>query len=120
MQHKKMCIDRLNSIFDNFNFIYCRAMKMKTVGVKALILKTIINIPNLKLTITVEYQNIKKRLQKVTNQIGQRNFMFLKKSKILFRGHKLLVISTVKKWLECFMKKNLKSQIKQTFLTLKT
>ena len=40
-------------------------------------------------------------------------FLFLKKLKILHDGHMLLVISTVKKLLELFMKKRSKRQIKQ-------
>ena len=40
--------------------------------------------------------------------------LFLKKLKILHHGHMLLVISTVKKLLELFMKKRSKRQIKQS------
>ena len=38
-------------------------------------------------------------------------FSWLKKVKILFHGHTLLMISMVKKLLEHFMKKNYKKQI---------
>ena len=44
-------------------------------------------------------------------QIGLKQFLKLKKLKILFHGHMLLIISMVKKLLEHFMKKNYKKQI---------
>ena len=41
--------------------------------------------------------------------------LWLRKWKILFRGHILLVIERVKKLLKCFTKKNCQKQIKQSF-----
>ena len=41
-------------------------------------------------------------------------FVIKKKLKILYHGHMLLVILTVKKLLERFMKKNCKKQIKKS------
>ena len=48
-------------------------------------------------------------LQKIKLQIDQQHFLFLK---ILDFGHMVLVILTVKKLLERFMKKNYQRQIK--------
>ena len=47
-------------------------------------------------------------------QIGWENIWLLKKSKLLYRRHMLLVISTVKELLEQFMTKSCKRQIKQS------
>ena len=60
--------------------------------------------------ILLEHQNIKMFLQKVTLQIGQKKFLWLKKFKILCCGHMLLVILKAKKNLECFMKNNCKNK----------
>ena len=57
----------------------------------------------------LEYQNIKLFLQNV-----MKKFLWLKKLKILCHGHMLLVILMVKKFLESFMKKNCKKQIKKS------
>ena len=46
-----------------------------------------IKILNLERVILLEYQNIKIVLQKVTLQIGQKKLLWLKKLKILCRGH---------------------------------
>ena len=46
-----------------------------------------IKIRHLKLVILLEYQNIKTFLQKVTFQIGLKNFLWLKKLKILCPEH---------------------------------
>ena len=61
----------------------------------------------------LEYQNTKTFLQKLTLQIGQKKFSWLKEFKILCRGYILLVILTIKKLLQRFMKKNCKKQIKK-------
>ena len=71
-------------------------------------------ILNLKLLVLLEYQNVKTFLQKSMFQIGLKNFLLLKKLKILFGGHMLLVILKVKKLLEHFTKKNFKKQIKKS------
>ena len=59
-------------------------------------------ILNLKLGVLLEYQNRKTFLQKAMSRVG------LKKFKILFRGHMLLVILKENKLLEHFTKKNRK------------
>ena len=58
--------------------------------------------------------NIKFFLQKSMFQIGLKKFLWLKKLKILCRGHMLLVILTEKKPLERFTKKNWEKQIKKS------
>ena len=54
----------------------------------------------------LEHQNVKIFLQKAVFQIGLKTFLGLKKSKILFHGHMLLVILTEKNLFEHFMKNN--------------
>ena len=51
-----------------------------------------IKILNLKLVILLEYQNIKRFLQKAIFQVGLKKFLLLKKLKALCCGHTLLVI----------------------------
>ena len=63
-----------------------------------------------------KYQSMKTNLQKVTVQIGLKNFMLLKKLKILYCGNMLLVISMVKKLWKSFTKKNCKIQIKSNLV----
>ena len=70
-------------------------------------------IINLKLVIQLEYQNIKRFLQKAIFQIDLKKFLLLQKLKILFHGHMLLVILKVKQLLERFAKKNYKKQGKK-------
>ena len=70
-------------------------------------------IINLKLVIQLEYQNIKRFLQKAIFQIDLKKFLLLQKLKILFHGHMLLVILKVKQLLERFTKKNYKKQGKK-------
>ena len=71
--------------------------------------KLMIKTLNLKLVIMLEYQNTKTFLIKDILRIG------LKKLKILFHGHMLLIISMVKKLLKHFMKKNYKKTNQQGF-----
>ena len=59
-------------------------------------------------------QNIKIFFQKATPQVGQKEFLLLKKLKILGRGHLLLVVLKENKLLERFTKKNCKNQIKKS------
>ena len=70
-------------------------------------------IINLKLMIQLEYQNIKRFLQKTIFQIDLKKFLLLQKLKILFHGHMLLVILKVKQLLERFTNKNYKKQGKK-------
>ena len=81
-------------------------MKNET-HILTLVNKLMLKILNLKLVILLEYQNIKRFLQKAMFQIGLK-FLLLQKLKILFRGHMLLVILKVRKLLERFTKKNCK------------
>ena len=64
--------------------------------------------------ISLEYQNIKTFLQKVTPEIGLKKFFSLKKLKHLSPGLTLLIILMEKKLLEHFAKKNCKKQIKKS------
>ena len=61
----------------------------------------------------LEYQNIKTFLHKFTLQIGQKTILWLKKWKILYRGHMLLMILMENKSLERFTKTNCEKQIKK-------
>ena len=116
---KNVYIDKLDDIVNKYNNTYHSTIKMKPVDVKS---KTYIDSSKkindkdlgLKLVILLEYQNIKIFLQKVTLQIGLKKFLWLKKLKILCRGHTLLVILKEKRLLERFMKKNYKRQIKKS------
>ena len=81
-------------------------MKNET-HILTLVNKLMLKILNLKLVILLEYQNMKRFLQKAMFQIGLK-FLLLQKLKILFREHMLLVILKVRKLLERFTKKNCK------------
>ena len=70
-------------------------------------------IINLKLVIQLEYQNIKRFLQKTIFQIDLKKFLLLQKLKLLFHGHMLLVTLKVKQLLERFTKKNYKKRGKK-------
>ena len=54
-------------------------------------------------------------MQEVTLQIGPKKILWLKKLKILFLGHMLLMILTGKKLLELFMKKDCKKTNQKEF-----
>ena len=58
-----------------------------------------------------KYRNI---FPKALFQISLKNILWLKKLKILCRGHMLLVILTEKKFLERFTKKDCTKQIKKS------
>ena len=60
-----------------------------------------------------EYQSTKMFLQKVMFQIVLKALLWLKKLKMLYRGHMLLMILVEKKLFERFMKTNCKKQIKK-------
>ena len=62
-----------------------------------------------------EYQNTKAFLLKAILQIGLKKFLLLKKLKIQYHGHMLLMILMVKKLLEHFMKKNCKTTNQKRF-----
>ena len=115
---KNVHIDKLDDIFNKHNNTCHNTIKMKPVDVKSnthltLVKKLIIKSLNLKLVILLEYQNIKIFLQKVTLQICLKKFLWLKKLKILCRGHKLLMILTGNKLLGRFAKTNSKKKSKR-------
>ena len=101
-----MYIDKLDDIVNEYNITYHRAIKMKTIEGKD---NTYID--------SVEKVNDKDPIFKVGNhvkdlvQIGVKKFLWLKKLKILFQGHMVLMISMVKKLLEHVMINNYKKQI---------
>ena len=112
-------IDKLDDIVNKYNNTYHSTIKIKHSDVKS---NTYIDsskkindkIANLKLVIMLEYQNTKLFLQNITLEVGLKNFLWLKKLKILYGGHMLLMILTEKKLLERFMKKITKKQIKNS------
>ena len=101
---KKCLIDKSDDIVNKYNNTYHRTIKMKPVDVKTN--KYIDKDPEVKVVILLEYQNIKIFLEKVYTPICQWKFLWLKKLKMLFRGHILLMIVTKKKLLELFTRKN--------------
>ena len=112
-------IDKLDDIVNKYNNTYHSTIKIKHSDVKS---NTYIDsskkindkIANLKLVIMLEYQNTKLFLQNITLEVGLKKFLWLKKLKILYGGHMLLMVLTEKKLLERFMKKISKKQIKNS------
>ena len=109
---KNVYIDKLDDIVNKYNNTYRNTIKMKP-HILTLVKNLMIKILNLKLVKLLEYKNTKTFLLKVTLQIGLKKFLWLKMLKILLRGYLLLMISTVKTWLELFTKINCKKQIKK-------
>ena len=68
-----------------------------------------IKILNLKLVIVSEFLNARIFLLKGICQIGQKKYFLLKKLKILYHGHMLLMILMINKLLVLFMKMNYKA-----------
>ena len=62
----------------------------------------------------LEHQNIKIFLKTAMFQTDLKKLLWLKKSKMMFNEHMLLVIWAVRKLLERFTKKNCKRQIKKS------
>ena len=60
--------------------------------------------------ILLEWQNVKIFLQKAMFQVDQKKCLWLRKLKTLCNGHMLLVILTVRKSLDHFIKKNCKKK----------
>ena len=87
-----MYIGKLDDIVNKHSNTYHNSIKVKHVDVKS---KTCIDFglenndkdPKFKLVNMYQYQNMKTFLQKITFQIGLKMFFWLKKLKILFRGH---------------------------------
>ena len=114
---KNVCIDKLDAIENN---TYHSTIKIKPVreNLNKYIdstKKVMIKILNSKLVILLEYQNVKIFLQKVIFQIGLKKFLWLKKLKMLCRGHKLLIVLMKEVLLECFAKTNCQREIKKNF-----
>ena len=119
MISKNVYTDKLDDIVNKYNNTYHSTIKIKPVGVKSnTYIKYIKEINdenlNLKFVILLEYQNIKKILQKAMIQIGLKKFLLLQKLKILLHGYMLLVILKVKKLLKRFTKKNCKKQVNKS------
>ena len=70
-------------------------------------------ILNLKLVIMSEFLSTRIFLLKDMFLIGQKKFLQLKKLKILYHGHMLLMILKMKRLLEVFIKKNCRKLIKK-------
>ena len=116
MTSKNVSFDKLDDIVNKYNNTYHSTIKMKPVDVKwnnYIEYRKEINNKNsrFKIVILLEYQNIKTFLQKDMFQIGLEKFLWLKKLKILCRGHILLVIITGKKLLE--RKRIVKNKLKR-------
>ena len=114
---KNVHIDKLDDIVNKYNNTYYKTIKMKPADVKLSTYidssKEILKVLNLKLVIYLEYQNTKTFLQKAMSQVGLKKYLWLKKLKILFHGHTLLVILKEKKLLERLGKRHFKKQIKE-------
>ena len=112
---KKVYIDKLDDIVNEYNNTYHRKIKMKPIDVKD---NTYINIDKevhdkdskFEVGDQLGHQNTKKNLLKVILQICLKKFLRLNKLKIQFHGLMLLIILMVKKFLEHSMKKNCKRQ----------
>ena len=77
---KDVYVDKLDAMVNTSYNTYHRKIKMKPADVKPSTYidsskKLIIKIPNLKLVILLEYQNIKTLLQKATFQISLKTFL---------------------------------------------
>ena len=116
---KNVYIDKLDDIVNKYNNACHRTIKMKPIDVKDNTyidsIKEVKKILHFKLLIMLEYQNTKTFLLMNMLQICQKKFLWLKKLKIQFHGHMLLMISMVKKLSEHFMKKNNKKSNQQEF-----
>ena len=112
---KNVHINKLDDIMDEYNNTYHRTIEMKPIEVKD---NTYIDFikefndkdPKFKVADHIRISKYKNILLKDILQIGLK-FLWLKKLKIQFDGHTLLMIWMVKKLLEHFMKKNYKKQI---------
>ena len=110
---KNVYIDKLDDIVNVYNNAYHGTIKMKLVDVKD---NAYINFgkefndkePKFKVWDHVRISKCKTLLLNAILQIGQKNFLWLKKTKIQFHGHVSLMILMVKKLLESFIKKNCK------------
>ena len=109
---KNVYIDKLDDIANIYNNTYHRTIKMKPINVKD---NTYINNDKdrkFKVGDHVRISKYKNILLKAILQIGQKKYLLLQKLKIQFHGLMLLMIETVKKLLEHFMKENCKRPIR--------
>ena len=115
---KNVYIDKLDDIVNEYNNTYHTTIKMKPIDIKD---NTYINTskkiynkdPKFKVGDHVRISKYKNIFAKGYMPNWSEEVFVIKKVKILFHGLMLLVISTVKKLLEHFMKKNCKRQIKK-------
>ena len=108
---KKVSIDKLDDIVDEYNNTYHRAIKMKPVDIKDntyIDFKREVNDKDPKFEVgdNVRISKYKNIIAKNIHQIGLKTFLLLVKLKMQFHGHMLLMISILKKLLKHFMKKN--------------
>ena len=87
-----MYIDKLGDIINEYNNTYHSTIKMKLGDIESSTyikfdVNIITKIINLKLVFIKEYKNMKIFLQKDAVLIGLKKFLWLKKLKILRRGH---------------------------------
>lgn len=75
-----------------------------------MLLSRLINLMNMSHIMILNASTV---FEKVTLKISQTRILLLRKLKTLYFGHMLLVILTVKTFLERFFKKNGKKQTKQ-------
>ena len=94
----------MDDIVNEYNNTYYRTIKMKPIEVKDN--RSIDSVKE----VNDEDSKFKVGHHVRILQIGLKKFLWLKKLKIQFHGHMLLVILMVKKLLEHFMKKNCKKQ----------
>ena len=108
---KNVYIDKLDDMINEYNNAYHRTIETKPVGGKD---NTYINFknevndgdPKFKVGDHVRIPKYKNIFAKGYTPNWSKTFLQLKKLKIQFHGHMLLMISIVKKLLEHFMKKN--------------
>ena len=114
-------IDKLDDILNKCNNTYHSKIKMKPADVKA---STYIDFkkennkgdPKFEVGDHVRIWKYKNNLAKGFTPNWSEEVLMIKKIKILFRRHMLLVILTVKKLLERFTKMNCKKQVKKSLL----
>ena len=117
---KNVYIDKLDDIVKKYNNTYHTSIKMKPVYVKDntyIDFKKESNDKNSKFKVgdhvrISKYKNIFAKGY-IICQIGQKKYLLLRKLKILYHGHMLLMILMVKKLLVHFMKMNCKAQVRK-------
>ena len=115
---KKFYIYKLDAMVNKYNNTYLVQLKwIRLMSNTCIDSSKEIKILNIKL---LEYQNIKRILQKGMFQIGLKKTLWLKTFNILCHGHMLLIILTEKKLLERFTKKNCKKKKIKENLELKS